>query len=68
MKLGKFAKELREWRGSRLQKEVSSLLDVNQRTYEGWENGRKPSQFTINALRRLMTDNPHPPNRQLVKL
>jgi hypothetical protein len=61
MKLSSFAKEVRKWRGKRGQKEVADLCGWNLRTYEGWENGRAPSRFRINELRRQMAE--HPENK-----
>lgn len=57
MKLNQFAKDLKNWRGSRGQKEVAELCDWNLRTYQGWENGRPPSRFRIKELRRQMEEN-----------
>ena len=54
MKIGAFGKALKKWRGGRLQKEVADILDVNLRTYEGWESGRKPSRYAINKIKRRM--------------
>lgn len=58
MKLSRFSKELKAWRGKRGQKEVADLIDVNLRTYEGWESGRTPSQYAINRARRKMSEHP----------
>jgi len=53
-----FGKMLKAWRGKRLQKEAADLLQVNLRTYEGWENGRQPSRYAINGLKGQMAENP----------
>jgi DNA-binding transcriptional regulator YiaG len=58
MKLSKFSKSLKEWRGKRLQKEAAEILDVNVRTYEGWESGRNLSRYSMNHLRKTMAENP----------
>lgn len=58
MKKSPIAKKLIEWRGKRGQKEVADLLDVNLRTYEGWEVGRKPSRYAINQIYRKMQEHP----------
>ena len=58
MKQGSFAKELKNWRGERLQKEVADLLGMSLRTYEGWEIGHNPSRFAKNEIRRLMAQHP----------
>lgn len=58
MKTGEFGKFLKQWRGNRLQKEVADVLNVNLRTYEGWENGRNPSRYAINEIQRRMVANP----------
>ncbi len=57
-KLTEFAKQLRAWRGNRGQKEVAELVGANLRTYEGWENGRNPSRYAINQIRRQMEQHP----------
>jgi DNA-binding XRE family transcriptional regulator len=54
MKLTKFSKELKVWRGNRGQKNAADLIDVNLRTYEGWESGRMPSRYAINRARQKM--------------
>jgi len=56
MKMSSFAKELKKWRGQRGQKEVADLIDVNLRTYEGWELGRNPSRYAINRAKRKMAE------------
>jgi len=58
MKATTFSKALKQWRGSRLQKEAADVLDVKLRTYEGWELGRNPSRYAINEIQRRMTANP----------
>jgi hypothetical protein len=58
MKIGVFGKSLKQWRGKRLQKEAADLLQVNLRTYEGWESGRNPSRYAINEIQRRMAANP----------
>jgi len=58
MKQSPFSKELIKWRGNRGQKEVCDQCNWNLRTYEGWENGRNPSRFRINELRRQMQEHP----------
>jgi hypothetical protein len=62
LKLNPFAKELIKWRGKRAQKEVGDLADWQLKTYQGWEQGRQPSRFRINQIRRVMAENPeiHP--------
>jgi hypothetical protein len=74
MKIGEFGKSLKLWRGKRLQKEAADVLDVNLRTYEGWENGRKPGRYAINEIKRRMASNPdsdyawkYPPKKQIWK-
>ena len=58
MKIGEFGKSLKQWRGNRLQKEAADLLDVNLRTYEGWENGRNPGRYAVNEIKRRMAEHP----------
>lgn len=53
-----FAKELIAWRGERLQKEVGNLADWTLKSYQAWEQGRQPSRFRINQIRRVMKENP----------
>jgi DNA-binding XRE family transcriptional regulator len=49
-----FAKKLIEWRGSRLQKEVASLLEVSLKTYQGWEQGRGVNALAKETIERRM--------------
>jgi DNA-binding XRE family transcriptional regulator len=58
MKIGEFGKALKLWRGARLQKEAADVLEVNLRTYEGWESGRQPSRYAINEIKRRMAEHP----------
>jgi hypothetical protein len=58
MKIGVFGKALKAWRGKRLQKQAADILQVNLRTYEGWENGRNPSRYAIKEIQRRMAANP----------
>jgi DNA-binding transcriptional regulator YiaG len=50
-----FKKELRKWRGKRLQKQAADLLKVKAQTYSTWEQGRRtPSDLARLELRRRM--------------
>lgn len=54
------AHDLKNWRGERLQKEIADLVGVSVRTYEGWENGKTPSRFALNIIRRLINEEAKP--------
>lgn len=59
--MGEFAKKLRKWRGKRLQKTAASLLRVNLRTYQGWEENRPPNTLAIETIQKRMLENPELP-------
>jgi len=53
----KFKTELKKWRRSKrfLQKQAAEFLEVNIRTYEGWETGHSvPHALSISEIKRRM--------------
>lgn len=51
-----FAGRLRKWRGARLQKEVAVILDVEKRTYQGWEGGyHEPTGLTKKIVEKMIS-------------
>lgn len=55
-----FKKELRKWRGKRLQKEAADLIGVALRTYQAWEQGahEPPAWKCLECVQQKMKDHP----------
>jgi hypothetical protein len=53
-----FSKELKEWRGDRIQKEAASALDIPAPTYRKYEYGKRtPNKLSMIELKRRMDAN-----------
>lgn len=45
---------LRNWRGAASQAVAAAALGVRLKTYQGWEQGRKPDASTLALILRLI--------------
>lgn len=54
---------LKQWRGSRLQKEAADLLDIPLGTYRKWEYGKRtPTKITLAQVEQRMAAHPDTPH------
>lgn len=54
-----FARQLKQWRGSRPQKQAADILQVPLKTYQNWEQSEnEPNALSLEELRRRMAEHP----------